>query len=463
MYVAKSLSIFIGLIHVNRFVEGGVLEGATYTGPSPFQIGNPVCVIQTPAECQALATKLGRKYKYVKPAWGGAFRGCYQHPLDRGQDAVEFHWTPGGSEERNGSTLPPSSVLDYNYARVWCGETDPQIEKLTYSFPPTTTDRTIHGICVKGAASNGVSVYSDKADLTYSYVPSYVEGRTPLWSGSSAKGGGGFCEEGAFMRARMSYNDLGMTVSVEAMSLSSDSPVTLCFFIEDVDVRDGRTGGWENLEGFTFVSNYKNGLWEGAKIYCGEMKRSDATYPPTSSPTMSLTTISPTAVPTAIAKTTSICPKDIRLVKEVGVTEFPLARGDDDTSVVNIISQDKSTVTVELNQAWDGSIDKFFYEYKVDAFKTQCAEEDEVKSGVAIDTITLQCNMMSPYANLYICLQDTNGNLLDTGDTASVPKCCHSDAPEDTPTVCYQLEIACETECGTGEEFSQRRRNLRSK
>lgn len=273
MYVANSLSLFLLFINVNRFVEGGILPGATYTGPSPFQIGDPDCVMQQMSQCQALADELGRTFRQVNAAWYGAFRGCYQHPVNKGSDAIEFHWTPGGSDIANGVTLPPEGTLDYNYARVYCGDTPPQIEKLTYSFPATTTDQTIHGFCVKGAAPNGVSIYSDTT-LTYSYVPNYEEGATPLWSNSQQIGGGGFCEEGAFMRPSLFSNDsLGMNVSVEALSLSSDSPVTLCFFIEDgVD----RNGGWENLEGFTFVSNYNNGLPEGAKIYCREMMRSDA-------------------------------------------------------------------------------------------------------------------------------------------------------------------------------------------
>jgi hypothetical protein len=227
---------------------------------------------------------------------------------------------------------------------------------------------------------------------------------------------------------------------------------------------------------------------------------SSPTNSPTTSPTMSPTvspTASPTLSPTSVAESVSVpfpddialvrtkgatesspakglksasgsvrkvpCLEDILLVKTDGVTKYQPAKEDFDASgAVNIVSQDKSTVTVELVQAWNSPIEKIFYQYKADMFEQTCIEEDGTQTGITIGKITLQCNLMSPIAYLKICLQDNTS--LALGDRAIVPKCCQSDAPQGTPTVCYNLEIACKTKCGTGEEASQRlrRRNLSS-
>ena len=63
--------------------------------------------------------------------------------------------------------------------------------------------------------------------------------------------------------------------------------------------------------------------------------------------------------------------------------------------------------------------------------------------GNLIDTIIIRCNVLSPAACLDICLKDANNGLLGDQDNATVPICCHSDASDDVPAVCYTLEINC--------------------
>mmetsp|Transcript_3451 Transcript_3451/g.7441 ORF Transcript_3451/g.7441 Transcript_3451/m.7441 type:complete len:106 (+) Transcript_3451:749-1066(+) len=60
-----------------------------------------------------------------------------------------------------------------------------------------------------------------------------------------------------------------------------------------------------------------------------------------------------------------------------------------------------------------------------------------------VDTITIQCNTLNPFATLKICIQDPGGELLAPNDNATVPKCCHSIVPKETQTVCYNLAISC--------------------
>jgi hypothetical protein len=148
-----------------------------------------------------------------------------------------------------------------------------------------------------------------------------------------------------------------------------------------------------------------------------------------------------------------ICPDDVKLIKQQGVTPFP----DDTASAVRIVSQDTSTVTVKLEQAWMSSsvIDYIYYEYKEDLFDLKCYEEVDVGINTSYDTITIQCNVMNPRAHLQICLADDfSKDFLGFEDDGTVPKCCHSNTPAETPTVCYTLEINCETGC------AEARRNL---
>jgi hypothetical protein len=150
------------------------------------------------------------------------------------------------------------------------------------------------------------------------------------------------------------------------------------------------------------------------------------------------------------------CPDDVKLIKQQGLTPFP----EDAASAVRIVSQDTSTVTVKLEQAWMSStvIDYIHYEYKESLFDLKCYEEVDVNLDTIYDTITIQCNVMSPKAFLQICVTDDNSKeFLTLEDDGTVPQCCHSTTPVETPTVCYSLEINCETECAK----TTARRNLR--
>jgi hypothetical protein len=153
-----------------------------------------------------------------------------------------------------------------------------------------------------------------------------------------------------------------------------------------------------------------------------------------------------------------MCPEDIIIANKSGETNFPA----ENNPVVNILSQNKSTVTVALAQEWTNkSVDSIFYEYKENMWSNKCYEEIDVNGGAIFETITISCNIMTPVAFLEICVADDISNeILSIGDDATIPKCCHSEkvVPPNTPKVCYSLEIRCESACI---DESEQRRTLR--
>jgi len=138
------------------------------------------------------------------------------------------------------------------------------------------------------------------------------------------------------------------------------------------------------------------------------------------------------------------CPDDVKLTDTRGVTPFP----QDTTSAVRIVSQDTSTVTVQLKQVWSGAVDSIYYQYYQDLFNLKCYKETNVDLNQTYDTIKIQCNVMSPKADLKICLVDNISNgFLRSEDEAVIPKCCHADDSGDVGLICYTLRINCETKC----------------
>lgn len=177
------------------------------------------------------------------------------------------------------------------------------------------------------------------------------------------------------------------------------------------------------------------------------------TPPPTKAP---LPTEAPTLSPIK-------CVNDVIVKKTVGETEFPSIP----TKPVTIVGKndDQNTVTVALSQYWTGkesSIGHLFASYKETMWEEKCLEtKNIIGDGAIFDTITIQCNIMSPMAHLEICIaDDLSNNILLTKDDADIPKCCHPDIPPDYGTVCYTLEISCNSECIKEESEDRRGRHL---
>lgn len=123
---------------------------------------------------------------------------------------------------------------------------------------------------------------------------------------------------------------------------------------------------------------------------------------------------------------------------------------------MNIVSQDKSTVTVSLTQGWEGApvgdeifgIDQIFYSYQPDTFDRKCFDETTVFENDKFASIEISCLVSKPFAILELCLvDDLSHGLLKSGDNATIPHCCDPIFPPETPTVCYTILIKCVSEC----------------
>jgi phage portal protein BeeE len=189
-----------------------------------------------------------------------------------------------------------------------------------------------------------------------------------------------------------------------------------------------------------------------------------------SKPTLCITTDPPET-----QEDDDLCVEDVTLVSQTGVTDFPFV-----TDAVKIISQDTSTVTIDLHQAWtttsatDASfgatlIDAIYVAYKESVFSQKCLANENVQGdGFLYETLTVQCNMLTPKTHIEICVQDEIV-LQPEQDNATIPKCCHSERGGDeasnninnAPVACYVLEINCETECVDELQGRNRNRNLR--
>jgi len=172
---------------------------------------------------------------------------------------------------------------------------------------------------------------------------------------------------------------------------------------------------------------------------CEEVKEVFTEPPITESPTGSIIVSPPPP-----------CPEDIILKHKVGETEFPVDQA------VEILSQDTSTVTVKLTQAWTTAttltttnIDHIYAAYKTSIFDQNCYESVDVQPGATYEEeITITCNVLYPVAALEICVADDFAHeVLTVADNAEVPKCCYPSFRPNTPVVCYLLEINCVTEC----------------
>jgi hypothetical protein len=159
------------------------------------------------------------------------------------------------------------------------------------------------------------------------------------------------------------------------------------------------------------------------------------------------------------------CPSDIKVLKTVGVTEFPPVKT---TSTVSVLSKnvEDNTVTVELNQVWpDSSIDAIYYQWFPDYLNEKCLQEKDVASGETYAEITLQCHFLEPFAKMTICLEESvEAGFLQAEDDATVPKCCHDgESSGNLATVCYTLQIECAPGCpeSDAQQAVRRKRELR--
>lgn len=162
--------------------------------------------------------------------------------------------------------------------------------------------------------------------------------------------------------------------------------------------------------------------------------------------------------------TIDLCLEDVTLQKKYGVTNYPIVDRNQ-LPAVEIVHQDSTSVDIALNQVWtdeDTTLDYIYYQYKDSWWSQKCYEAADTKGNSVYDTISLSCNIVSPIAFLKICIADdkSKGFLDIEEDNASIPKCCHSEVPDDTPIVCYNLQINCVTKCIENDNQVEGKRKL---
>lgn len=162
-----------------------------------------------------------------------------------------------------------------------------------------------------------------------------------------------------------------------------------------------------------------------------------------------------------------ICEEDLEVIKRVGMTNLALNKNE----AIRIVSQDRDTVTVQLQQACDFPapskflhendpaflvaspwIDYIYYAYRPDNFDEVCFEETKVEDEtVYAKDLTIQCAVTQPYGLLEICMADDIRNerlqFNSLEENGVVPKCCHPSFPPETPVVCYNVKIKCVSDC----------------
>jgi hypothetical protein len=199
--------------------------------------------------------------------------------------------------------------------------------------------------------------------------------------------------------------------------------------------------------------DYTGSVTNGCKVYGGGnflfagysetiSKNSECIALPT-------TTDSPTAAPTEgvdrSPKVDEGCPEDIKLVKTFGETSMDLS------GAVQIVEQNKETVTVKLTNTWTDSssdINQISTQYYETDLVRHCHNNSTVRGGETYNEITIQCAASAPFAMLKVCVSDDEAVM--PGDNAAIPRCCQKETSD--PTVCYELKINCETQCVQADE-----------
>merc|ERR1712224_46392 len=166
---------------------------------------------------------------------------------------------------------------------------------------------------------------------------------------------------------------------------------------------------------------------------------SETTTPPPEEDTPPITRFGVPTPPEEVS-----CPEDIFLKRYNN--EYVLDTHNDSSSMIRIISQDTTSVTVEFTQSYtppSSSIDHIFYQYKKDNLDTNCNEVSNVTGGTTFE-VTLTCMVTSSFALLEVWIaDDIEKGVLTADDNVTIPQCCHpDDVPKSTPVSKYLWEIS---------------------
>ncbi len=245
----------------------------------PYLIKNGVCNDRPPynsdicgfdgGDCRLKPVRGLPKCSVLNPNWVGDER-CTDYPPYNTNDC-EFDG--GDCVKKPVSGYPDCVILPEYHNRIgngFCDELDPNLnsnecgfdggdcgdestgtELVSWTLPPTTTEETIHGICVINAAF--ATATSTQDDLFYTNVEPFVDG-TKAWGNRDYVLEGvenSPCQNGIYLRPSLHrYVDQGTSITVTAPIIS-----TICVFVDSYGHDYGdKDGGWPEsllLNGFT--------------------------------------------------------------------------------------------------------------------------------------------------------------------------------------------------------------------
>jgi len=137
------------------------------------------------------------------------------------------------------------------------------------------------------------------------------------------------------------------------------------------------------------------------------------------------------------------CPEDIELVHQSGETSFPL-------DSVRIVSQDTTSVTVQIHQTFTGEsspLDGLYYQYRYNLYSEKCYEKTDLEYGHAVE-FTMNCMVGNHIAILeFWAADDARKGFLNATDGTEIPDCCYPTIPPDTPAIKYVIAVRCVTAC----------------
>mmetsp|Transcript_59966 Transcript_59966/g.147389 ORF Transcript_59966/g.147389 Transcript_59966/m.147389 type:complete len:804 (+) Transcript_59966:59-2470(+) len=146
------------------------------------------------------------------------------------------------------------------------------------------------------------------------------------------------------------------------------------------------------------------------------------------------------------------CPEDITVWKTLpNNIDLPSS-----PSPIKIISQDTTSVTVEISQVWtvqSGTLQDLFISYETGAFHDpKCENYSDVNYNEQTTEIQIQCQAAGTKAILRFYVQDSVvlDGFSESDGTATVPKCCHPTNPTQTAAE-YMVLLSCETKCTSNE------------
>jgi len=158
------------------------------------------------------------------------------------------------------------------------------------------------------------------------------------------------------------------------------------------------------------------------------------TNSPTNAPASAITKL-PTMSPNE-----EICSQNVELIRTTGIIPFKTI------SPVNIISQDRETVTFEVKNTF--SINESVYVYtQFDGLEssTECfSKENVTKTWTSSDTVTAVCMAHLPVALVHMWVSAPS---ISSSNSAKVPECCASQVKDTYSKVQLTFKVYCENQC----------------